>query len=182
MRFFIAILILGIPFFFAECRTDKYSKQIQMLDSLQIDLEREQAVFSQADTLKIDSLLGEFKNRMNELESQIKDTLEKKEMNSILEFRDLAEPLLFIRNNSGQIQLEVKTSITQIKKLKEDLLANRIQEAEAFEYFSQEKTYASQLIRALKQNNKIASRNNDRFIALNEQVKSILEKRNEKQN
>jgi hypothetical protein len=151
-----------------------------MLDSLCTELNREQAIFSQTDTLKIDSLLSEYKARMAALESEVKDTLEKKEMNSILEFRDLAEPLVFIRKNSGMMNSEVNLSIAQMKKLKEDLTAGRIAEAEAFEYFSQEKSNAANLIRALKDNNKIASRNNDRFIALNEQIKAILDKRNEK--
>ena len=68
----------------------------------------------------------------------------------------------------------------QLKNLVNDLKKDVFVEASAFEYYSQEKSEAQKFLTALTENATLYQTEKDRFISLNEKVKSFIESQKNK--
>ncbi len=178
----IHILFSTILLFVAtSCSNEKkYEKQITVLDSLNSEIEKKLAIFLQIDTIKLDSILTEQQNNLDNVSSLVRDTLQKNEMEILLTYNENMKALQFIKKNSGALIRDAQLNQLQLKNLVNDLKKDVFVEASAFEYYSQEKSEAQKFLTALTENATLYQTEKDRFISLSEKVKSFIESQKNK--
>jgi len=112
------IVVVQCALLFGSCGNQpKYTEQVNSLDSLRIELDKNLAVFSSIDTAKISRYAKTYSGNVSWIEQNIKDTVSKEYLNELKNYRGVDEPLLVIKENYANMIKDDKLSKQKFRKL-----------------------------------------------------------------
>ncbi len=168
-------LLITLLFSFCD-HQKKFEKQIHVLDSLKLELEKGIAVYKTIDTARLSRRINEYEQNFNFILEHVKDTLEKKDGEAVNAYKDLKKPLVYLYSKNKDFIIELETSKNQLRDLADDLKNNKIEEARAFEYFQNEKAYTLDLLKQLDKDMNLSKNEFPRFDSLNIKIKELIER------
>lgn len=173
---YLIVIIISV-LFFASCGNQaKYTEQVNSLDSLRIELDKNLAVFSSIDTAKISRYAKTYSGNVAWMEQNIKDTVSKEYLNALKNYRGVNEPLLFIKQNYGNMIKDAEFSKQQLSKLSSDMKNKAIDDEKAYEYYTVEKMEAKKIMDALTMNHELTKQSIDTFDKYNSEIEKLINK------
>ncbi|MCD6066108.1 MAG: hypothetical protein K0S33_934 [Bacteroidetes bacterium] len=168
---FACVLSLG----FASCNNEaKYLSQIGSLDSIRVELDKQLAVFQSIDTGKIARYVKTYETNVNWIRENIKDTLPVEYLSALKNYRNINEPLIFVRENYRDMVSDAQLSREQLQKLASDLKSASIEEERAFEFYTVEKNEAKKIMDALAENQQLVKQSVDTFDKYNSEIEKLI--------
>ena len=168
---------LVIALFFSFCSERKnFEKEIAVLDSLRLELEKGIAVYKTIDTARLNRRINEYEQNFNLISEQIKDTLEKNDGEALNTYKYLKKPLNYLYTKNKDFIIELETSKNQLRDLAEDLKNHKIEDAKAFEYFHNERSNSIDLLKQVDKDMNLAKNECSRFDSLNVKIKELIER------
>lgn len=175
MKSIFNLSILSVLLLVCSCNPgQEYTPKIKELDSLQIELDKDLAVFKSVDTIKLRRCLTTYSNNVKWMEDNIKDTLTADYLNTFKKYKGIDEPITFLVQNYKGLISDVNLSKDQLSKLSLDMKNKVLEEERAFEYYTIEKNEAVQMISALKVNHQLAKESMDTFEKYNNEVEKLI--------
>jgi hypothetical protein len=168
-------LLIVLSLFISFCNPEKkFDKQIRVLDSLTIELEKSQAVYKTIDTLKLLQKLSEYQKNVAFISSEVKDTINSKDGELINAYRGMSNALMYLLNRNREFLAEIEISKKQLKDLSTDMKNNKIDDLKAFEFYTKEENNAGALIEQITKDVEMAKTEIGRFDSLNGEVKAFI--------
>ncbi len=171
--FFLLSILL---FSFCSDNDIKMQKQLQMLDSLKLELEKGMAVYKTIDTSRLLAGIREYDKNVQRIMILVKDTLEKKDGEMLNVYKRLKKPLLYLLDKNDDVLMEMDVSCGQLRDLYDDIQNHAIEDARAFEYYTQEYSNAADLLKQVGRDTEMAKNELLRFDTLNVKIKALIER------
>jgi hypothetical protein len=164
LSFFFIILVFVLTTFFSSCRNaHAYDKYVKELDSLKVVLHQAVDNFRTVDSALITQAYAKQYTYTRFIEAHLKDTITKSIAENLQNFQSVEEGLhdyLALRPNWIN---EASLSIAQLQNLSHDLKIGSIENEDAVEFITNEKTRSEAVIEELKVNTETARRHLEVF-------------------
>ena len=170
---FISCILIGVSFSFCS-NEKKFEKQTRILDSLTLELEKGIAVYKTIDTLKLKQKLAEYEKQTKYIAENVKDTISLKDGEVINAYKGSSNAMNYLLLKNKDFITEIELSKQQLKDLSGDIKNNKIEDARAFEYFTQEQVNAGNLLEAINKDISLAKTEINRFDSLNGEIKAFI--------
>lgn len=171
--FFFICIAIGLTCSFCS-NEKKFAKQTKILDSLTLELEKGIAVYKTIDTLKLRQKLNEYDKQVRFIAENVKDTISLKDGEVINAYKDLSGAMNYLLLKNKEFTAEVELSKQQLKNLSADMKNSKLEDAKAFEYFTQEQVNAENLLEAINRDINLTRTEINRFDSLNGEIKAFI--------
>ncbi|MFL5753855.1 MAG: hypothetical protein ACJ76F_10650 [Bacteroidia bacterium] len=174
MQKIVLLCVISVLVFSFCSNEKKFEKQTRVLDSLTLELEKGIAVYKTIDTVKLKQKLEEYEKQVKYIAENVKDTISLKDGEVINAYKGLSNAMNYLVTKNRDFITEIELSKQQLKDLSEDIKNNKIEDAKAFEYYTQEQFNAESLLAAMNKDIAIARTEVNRFDSLNGEIKAFI--------
>jgi hypothetical protein len=126
-------------------KTDN-TAHIKLLDSLSVEVVNSMEKFNKIDSLKVKETLNLVNQRLGQLGSVIKDTIEKEDAILISDFRACKKPLKEFQLKRSGLRKESGVTLKQLENLSRDLKKNLVPAADVKKFVEMEAELANLLL------------------------------------
>ena len=136
---FHSVFIIGLLYLsFVSCGT-KYSQEILLVDSLQVELTKVQNDLNAVDATQLVSVNIEMLKKLTFIQSNYNDTIDKKLAQTLDEYNMLRQSLEMVIKNGRELSATITLSQKRLNDLKHDLQNNIPTKEKVMEYCKDER-------------------------------------------